>query len=248
MNDPLEILISQWTRLGAGFNARPSRETPDLERLLLDTARFAPRMARLYIMAATWLDRHAECVARHRLARLIRQELAPESRPVLAMLLEESQRSAHPARFRSITAALAPADPPRPLFEIEAANPVLVARAQRRASELSRKWGLWSAPIEFKLDALRPARWIFAHNPGLIPRADFRGDLRASVLAALQHDPGAGDSELALARAAGGSRAQVRKALDDLELTGRVRRHHAPRPRPTRITLADDRLTGMPAA
>ena len=40
-------------------------------------------------------------------------------------------------------------------------------------------------------------------------------------------DEGAGDSELALARASGGSRAQVRKALDNLEMTGRVRRHRA---------------------
>ena len=37
----------------------------------------------------------------------------------------------------------------------------------------------------------------------------------------------AGESELALARASGGSRAQVRKALDNLEMTGRVRRHRS---------------------
>ena len=37
----------------------------------------------------------------------------------------------------------------------------------------------------------------------------------------------AGESELALARAAGGSRAQVRKALDNLEMTGRVHRHRS---------------------
>ena len=33
--------------------------------------------------------------------------------------------------------------------------------------------------------------------------------------------------DLALARAAGGSRTQVRKALDNLEMTGRVRRHRS---------------------
>jgi hypothetical protein len=53
-------------------------------------------------------------------------------------------------------------------------------------------------------------------NPDLVPRADFRGDLRASVLASLGHDPGAGRSELDLARRSGGSRAQVRAALDNL--------------------------------
>ncbi len=40
-------------------------------------------------------------------------------------------------------------------------------------------------------------------------------------------DDGACESELALARAAGGSRAQIRKALDNLEMTGRVRRHRS---------------------
>jgi hypothetical protein len=61
-------------------------------------------------------------------------------------------------------------------------------------------------------------------NPDLVPRADFRGDLRASVLASLGHDPGAGRSELDLARRSGGSRAQVRAALDNLEMTGKARR------------------------
>jgi hypothetical protein len=61
-------------------------------------------------------------------------------------------------------------------------------------------------------------------NPDLVPRADFRGDLRASVLASLGHDPGAGRSELDLARSCGGSRAQVRAALDNLEMTGKARR------------------------
>jgi DNA-binding GntR family transcriptional regulator len=43
--------------------------------------------------------------------------------------------------------------------------------------------------------------------------------------ASLQFDDGAGQSELALARACGGSRSQVRNALDNLTLTGRVTRH-----------------------
>jgi predicted transcriptional regulator len=61
-------------------------------------------------------------------------------------------------------------------------------------------------------------------HPEFVVRADMRGDLRVSVLASLRFDAGAGQSELALARAAGGSRAQVRNALDNLEMTGRVRR------------------------
>jgi DNA-binding GntR family transcriptional regulator len=64
-------------------------------------------------------------------------------------------------------------------------------------------------------------------HPDFVLRADFKGDLRASVMASLAFDEGAGESELALAAAAGGSRAQIRKALDNLEMTGRVRRHRS---------------------
>jgi hypothetical protein len=74
-------------------------------------------------------------------------------------------------------------------------------------------------------------------NPELIMRADFRGDLRASVLAALAHDADAGLSELDLARRCGGSRAQVRSALDNLELTGTACRTRKDRERRTRISL-----------
>ena len=78
-------------------------------------------------------------------------------------------------------------------------------------------------------------------NPSLVARADLRGDLRASVLAALEHDADAGQSELDLARCSGGSRAQVRSALDNLELTGKAlpnaqgpRAPNAHQPRSTR--------------
>ena len=59
-------------------------------------------------------------------------------------------------------------------------------------------------------------------HPEFITRADFRDDLRASILAALRFDPDARHSELRLAELAGGSRAQLRSALGNLEMTGRV--------------------------
>ena len=63
---------------------------------------------------------------------------------------------------------------------------------------------------------------MMSRHPDLRTRADFRGDLGASVLAALRHDAGAGTSESRLAELAGGSRSQVRNALANLQLTGRV--------------------------
>lgn len=237
VSDRLDNLISQWTRIGAGFSADQSPEPPDLERLLLETARQAPSMARLFIMAATWLHRYGDLIAKHRFRRLIRDELEHEHRATLGLLLDIAQQGTHPARFASIIRELSPASEPHPLFAIERASARLAERARRRASSISLRWGLWCEAIEFKDDALRPASWLMSQNPGLVMRADFRGDLRASVLAALEHDADAGLSELDLARRCGGSRAQVRSALDNLELTGKARRLRSDRDRRTHILL-----------
>lgn len=238
VTDRLDNLVSQWTRLGAGFTADQSADTPDLERLLLETARQAPHMARLFIMAATWLHRYGDLIAKHRLKRLIRDELEREHHPTLGLLLDIAQQGTHPAQFASIIRGLSPASEPRPLFEIERSSVELTERARRRASAISSRWGLWCEEIEFKDNALRPASWLMSQNPGLIMRADFRGDLRASVLVALEHDENAGRSELDLARRCGGSRAQVRSALDNLELTGKAVRTRSDRERRTRISLS----------
>jgi len=222
MSDAIDNLVRQWTTLGAGFGAEPAVDTPDIERLLLDTARLSPKMSRLFVMAATWLNIYGDLVAKHRLKRLIRDELKAQSHPILGLLLDEAQRGTHPLEFESIIKDLRPASTPYPLFESERRSDALVARARRRASEISRRWNLWCEPIEFKTDAVRPASWFMSRHPQLIQRADFRGDLRASVVAALRFDPGAGESESRLAELAGGSRAQVRSALRNLEMTGRV--------------------------
>lgn len=224
MSEQLDNLIQQWTKIGAAFGAEPEGETPDLERLLLNTARHAPKIARLFIMAATWLRKYGDLIAKHRLKRLIQEELEQEYRPVLGLLLDIAQHGTHPLEFQTVTKELEPAEPARPLFESERSNNRLAARAERKASQTSKRWNLWCAPIELKHDALRPPRWVMRQNRGFVTRADLRGDLRASVLASLRFDPDSGRSELSLAETSGGSRAQVRKALDSLELTGRVRR------------------------
>lgn len=238
MDDRLDTLIRQWARLGAGFSVEPAGETPDLERLLLETARLGARMSRLLIMAATWLRAYGSLIAKHRLKRLIRDELEVEFRPVLGLLLDLAQQGTHPARFQSVVHLLTPAEPARPLFESERMNAALAARAERKASEISKRWGLWCEPLDPKEEALRPAAWVRERNAGFVTRADLRGDMRASVLASLRFDAGAGRSEVSLAHAAGGSRAQVRSALEQLEFTGRVRRERG-RGRRIGISLAE---------
>jgi len=223
MSEVIDTLISKWSSLGAGLSAEPHEGNDiDLERLLLDTARHTPEMARLFIMAATWLHAYGETIAKHRLKRLIDDELEPEYQPILGLLLDTAQQGTHPRDFDSIIRHLSPNPSPQPLFAAARQSEKLRTIVRRRASTLSRKWGLWMQPIEFKEDALRPASWMMARYPGLRTRADFRGDLRASVLAALRHDANAGESESRLAELAGGSRSQVRNAIENLLITGRA--------------------------
>ncbi|MDZ4832013.1 MAG: hypothetical protein SGJ09_17690 [Phycisphaerae bacterium] len=232
MTNTLDHSIRRWASLGAGFDAEPaSRDievtatsigTIDLERLLLETARYAPAAARLFIMAATWLHEYGDLVAKHRLKRLIRDELETEHQATLGLLLDAAQQGSHALEFQSIIKLLKPSDHPRPLFERSRRSSKLAEHAHQKASALSRRWKLWCQAFEFKNDALRPASWMMSRHPDLRTRADFRGDLWASILAALRHDQGAGESELRLAALCGGSRAQVRSALRNLEMTGRI--------------------------
>lgn len=238
MSEQLDSLISRWTSLGAGFDAEPCAEAIDLERLLLDTARHASCMARLFIMAATWLHIYGDLLAKHRLKRLIRDELELEFQATLGLLLDTAQQGTHPLEFHSIIRQLEPARQPRPLFESARRTSRMADMAKRKASAISRRWNLWCQPVEFKEDAMRPPSWMMARQPQLRTRADFRGDLRASILAALRHDPGAGESEMRLAELAGGSRAQVRNALRNLQMTGRVTSRRVEGANRREVTLA----------
>ncbi len=238
MSDQLNHLIGQWAALGAGFDIEPYPETVDLERLLLDTARHAPEMSRLFIMAATWLHIYGDFVAKHRLKRLIRDELEPQHQPVLGLLLDIAQQGSHPLEFQSIIKHLEPAEHEKPLFGSIYRNSKLTDISRKKASTLSRKWRLWCQPVEFKEDAMRPASWAISNQPQLRTRADFRGDLRASILAALRHDLGAGTSESRLAALAGGSRTQIRSALRNLDITGRIKSQKAKNANRREVRLA----------
>lgn len=218
--------VGQWVRLGAMFNIPPVNGTVDVERLLLDTARCAPSNARLFILAVTWLTCYGEYVARHRLARMILHELEAEHRPVMGLMLdlarEKNARNSH--RFNQAIAACGGVRDHRPLLDIDRRNGFFSRAARQNASVLSLKWGRWMEVFALKENAIRPAKWIIQTNPDLQWRADFAGDLRASILAELQANPRAGDSESELARACGVTRAAIIAALAKLEQAGRITR------------------------
>lgn len=223
--DKVNRVIAQWVRLGAMFNTSASQREVDLERLLLDTARCAATHSRLFILAVSWLARYGQYVAKHRLAQLIARELENEYRQAMGLLLElareKGARNSH--RFNRAIEACGRTIDERPLLDVDRRNDFFVQKAKENASALSLKWGRWMEDFALKDDAIRPASWIVKHNRSLQYRADFKGDLRASILAELESNSAAGESESELARACGVTRAALIDALDKLVLSGRIR-------------------------
>jgi hypothetical protein len=236
----LDNTIARWARVGVLFGSRPARTTPDLERLLLDTARLAPGNARLFYLAITWLSRYGNFIARHRLKRLIETDLETVHQPALGALLALAVKHGASRELRVAVDVCSPADAPRPLFDVQRRSPALANIAQNHACAEGQQWNLWLPDEPPKFDGLRPAWWIINRNPDYLGRIVRKGDLRCSILLVLRHDTpnGSADSEVALAEQCSANRIAVRNALDDLECEGYTLRQPEPGTRSIRIALS----------
>lgn len=223
-SDTSRELVARWTRVGAAFNVLPAAETPDLEQLLIDTVRCQPLEARLFIMALTWLCRYSHLVARHRLRALAIAQLSPGERSILGLLFDLVQQHTGFTRFHDLINVCPPRSRPAPLFAAASADPAIADRVRRRASDIAMRWNLWVEPLELKFDALRPAQWVIQHNAPFAVRERFAGDLRASIIETLRCTPGAGRSELELARHCSATRPALRAALARLAAAGVIER------------------------
>jgi hypothetical protein len=219
-----DILTHDWSQVGVLFGSEPSGKTPDLERLLLETARNCPHQARFLPLTATWLVEYGHFVARHRLKQLALHELNDEGQAILGLIIDEAVEHGATRELLIATADLSPLRNPRPVSQVQRESAAFTALAERRASPLARNWGLWTQSITPKFDAIRPVTWLLERNPEYRDRIIRRGDLRVSVLETLRRDfpNGTAPSESALSRACGATRTAVRKALEALTLEGEV--------------------------
>lgn len=151
------LLEQAWAQLGILFGCGPSGESPDLERLLLDTARRCPENFRLVPVTVTWLAEYGHFVARHRLKRLVRDELEADAKAALGLLIEEAVGHGATRDLLIVSEVCTPRAHPGPLAAVHRSNPALAAIAQRRASKLSRRWGVWTPPVELKPEATGPS-------------------------------------------------------------------------------------------
>jgi len=219
-----EPLLSQWVRLGALFNVQPSDSTPDIERLLLDTAAALPSIPRLLPVCVTWLAEYYRLVCRHRLAGLAAQSKTADISAALGLLLQTAAEIAKIDHFNLAVKQCTPITTPKPLFEADRLSDSLAALAHRKSSPLGLHWGLWCDPVQIAKDTIRPLAWLLDKNPSLKQRAIFSGNLRASILQTLADNRQAGQSESQLARHCFATRKAIRDALDHLEFCQLIRR------------------------
>ena len=164
----MDSLLQDWAKLGVMFCVAPAAQTPDLERLLLDTARHGSADSRLFNMAAAWLSRYRNWVDSQSLAFLISSELAVEHRPTLGLLLDLGAAGTADLH-EAIRECVVPTEP-APLFDVFRQNSALAAVAASEATAISRRWGRWTSETRLRTDALRPYEWIAAENPKLVER------------------------------------------------------------------------------
>lgn len=217
-------LERDWVQLGVLFGCEPSGTTPDPERLLLNTARKCPENARLLPLTVTWLVAYGQFVARHRLKRLVLDELEPEAQAVLGLLIAEAVAHGASRDLLIVSEVCQPCKTPRPLTNVQRHKRAIERIAQRRASELSRRWGVWAPSVVLKQDSVRPVSWLLDQNSEYRERIIRKGDLRTSIVETLRRDVASHvvSSESALTRLSGATRTAVRKALKALELEGAV--------------------------
>ena len=224
-----------WARLGVMLNVESANDTPDLERLLLDTARLAPNNVRLFILAVNWLNRFNAYVAGHRLARLVLGELGEDARLVLGLMLEWAE--ATNLRLAIDVCRRSTSRTSRPLSNAENSMSVLRRQAEQSASDLSKKWGRWLSDdaVRMKHDVIRPVAWVAKYNPILAVRSTLR-DVAASVVAEWPKGFEV-NSVLEVARKIGATRLATDSALHVLELAGRVELEKAPGQRGTIVRV-----------
>lgn len=242
MNTKLKQIQKQWARIGVGLNVRAAKSTPDLECLILDTARSVSESPLLFTLVISWIGRYGKFIAHHRLRHLVACELEKEAQPALGLLLAYGVELGGPDELLNSADLCKKADEPGPLYAFERENETFARIAKHHASKTALRWNLWVEPAEPKFDALRNAEWIWKNNPALHDRIVRKGDLRATVLEVLRHDlpDGYAPSEAELARHCGATRAAVRKALDALEQEGyRLRTLEKPNRRDQPIHLQE---------
>jgi len=226
MSESEADILAAWSRLGVTWNVPPAPPTPDVEHLIVKSLALIPTNPRMAVLLASWLAVYWRCVGRDRLL-VIARKATSRDQATLGLVLETVDTWV--PVFNSVVRDLPPMETPVPLLERDRQRPALTRLAELEASTLSKRWGLWSLPIERRSNAIRPVSWVFEANPALGVRSLFKGALKTSLLAVLSAQstqPGI----TSLATQCGATRKAVYEALADLSFSGLIPNlpHHSP--------------------
>lgn len=222
-----DIILAHWSRLGILFNVKPSEQTADIERLIVETAANLGQNARLLPAVASWLCKYHRLVCRHRLAKLVSEIDNPEILATLGFMLSSVKEKINTDHFNVVINRCQKLKTPIPLFEVDRKSKSLALLAKSNSCDLATKWGLWCNEVEFRDDIIREPVLVIRRNPALKYRALFSGQLKASVLETIANNPQSANSEVALANACGVTRKALRKAVEYLEFCQLVERNYA---------------------
>lgn len=222
-----EDLLAEWSRLGILWCVPASRRTPDVEQLIVRSLSLVGRNPRVLILLGSWLSVFWRCVGRDRLVQLA-LAAPPMEQAVLGIALETADVWIGSSVFSGCAKRLSHVAPPYPLLEVERERPALARLSQLEASPVSCRWGLWCRPIEPKLDAIRPVRYVMETNPSLKTRAMFKGSLKTSLLAAMRASGAPPTSPTELAHQCGVTRKAVYDAIEDLKFVALLPQNAAP--------------------
>lgn len=175
-------LHAAWARIGGGFTVDPSTRRVDLEDLVVRTLAAAPADARLFWVAASWLGVHHNLLNTRRLTDHLADRPALELAVAGAMLSVARKAAGPSTRLSSALKHCRALAEPRPLFDVNAAHPVLAWKVRDGALPLFLRWGLWQDDVSLRTDAVRPVAWVLANCPEFRARSLFGANLESEIL------------------------------------------------------------------
>ena len=220
----LNYVLSKWRKLGTSFNVEPCKETPNIENLIILSARYIPEFSRLLPMLEAWLSKYEVLVCRHHLARMVSQLQDQKSSAILGYLFSRLRAKTESKHFNIVIKQCKPLFQPEPLFHVDQKNDKTKAFAERFSEPEAIEWGLWASHERPYESAIMDSTWLMKENPTLHYRALFSGKLQATIISVLLESEDHGQSETRLSKACNVTRVALRDALEHLDLCGYIQR------------------------
>jgi len=145
---------SQWVRLGFGLNSGTSDFTPDVESLIVSSARCFRENSRLTELVVSWLARNGDYVAKHRLKGRISQLTDVVEKATLGLVIESAIELGASPDFACTVVSCELLAVPQAISLTDEHTPYFRVLAEETARDLSRKWACGRSKPRFEMSPL----------------------------------------------------------------------------------------------